>query len=217
MTLGTIALSGANASDFTLGGGCAAGASLSSGGSCAILVTFAPTGAGSRGATLTVTGTLPALSCYESSWNPAITDPVSVTLTATLSGTGVISADNIVIHPTTPSTLYAGLRGAGVYRSADSGANWALTAGQPASTNITALLINKNDPTMLYAGAYGAGVYKSTDSGATWTSCAALSNANVRTLTLDNAGKLYAGTEAGVFVSADACASWAAMSAGLPE
>jgi ligand-binding sensor domain-containing protein len=59
-------------------------------------------------------------------------------------------------------------------------------------------------------------VYKSTDSGATWTSCAALSNANVRTLTLDNAGKLYAGTEAGVFVSADACASWAAMSAGLP-
>jgi hypothetical protein len=216
MTLGTISLSGANASDFTLGGACANGALLASGGNCTILVTFTPTGAGSRGASLSVTGTLPALGSVETAFDPTITDPVSVTLTATLSGTGVISADNIVIHPTTPSTLYAGLRGAGVYRSADSGANWALTAGQPASTNITALLINKNDPTMLYAGAYGAGVYKSTDSGATWTACAELSNMNVRTLTLDNAGKVYVGTEAGVFLSVDACSSWAAMSSGLP-
>jgi len=33
---------------------------------------------------------------------------------------------------------------------------------------------------------------------------------------MDAAGKLYAGSEAGVFVSSDGCASWAAMSAGLP-
>jgi hypothetical protein len=212
MTLGTIGLSGAQAADFSLGGGCLAGASLSSGGSCDITVAFTPQGAGSRSATLTVTATLPA----GASTTQTPTVPESVTLTAALTGTGTISADSIVIDPATPATLYAGLNGSGVYKSVNSGTTWAATAGQPGHTSLKALVIDKSDPRILYAGAYGGGVYRTADSGATWSACAALSNKNVVSLTLDANGKLYAGTEAGVFLSSDGCATWAALSTGLP-
>jgi hypothetical protein len=212
MSLGTIALSGDNASDFSLGGACSAGGSLSYGGSCGITVAFTPQGAGSRSATLTVTATLPAASPL----TQTPTAPESVTLTAALSGTGTISADSIVIDPATPTTLYAGLNGSGVYKSVNSGTTWAATAGQPGHTSIKALVIDKSDPRILYVGAYGGGVYRTADSGATWSACAALSNKNVVSLTIDANGKLYAGTEAGVFLSADGCATWAALNSGLP-
>ena len=52
-----------------------------------------------------------------------------------------------------------------------------------------------------------------------WTACGNtdLTNLNVVSLTVDANGKLYAGTEAGVFVSSDNCATWAAMNNGLPN
>ena len=62
-------------------------------------------------------------------------------------------------------------------------------------------------------------MFKSSDSVDTWNACgtSGLSNLNVVSLSIDANGKLYAGTEAGVFVSSDKCATWAAMSNGLPN
>jgi ligand-binding sensor domain-containing protein len=218
MTVGTISLGGDNASDFSLGGTCAEGTSLSSGGSCAVTVTFTPVAAGIRSATLTVIASLPSLGSNATTWNSTITDPVNVTLTSTLTGTGIISTDSIVIDPVTSTTLYAGLNGAGVYKSVNSGTSWTAATTQPSDTRIKALVINKSDTTKLYVATYGGGVFKSADSGVTWVACATNpTNLNVVSLVIDGNGKLYAGTEAGVFVSADACATWTAINTGLPE
>ena len=59
----------------------------------------------------------------------------------------------------------------------------------------------------------------STDSGATWSACPAtnLSNLNLIALTSDATGTLFAGTEAGVFVSTDGCDTWSVLNNGLPN
>lgn len=148
------------------------------------------------------TGTLPAAS-----------------VTTSLNGSGVIAASSVVIDAANPGTLYAGLDGAGIFKSTDNGATWNPAATQPANKRIKVVVITKTDSTKLFAAAYGGGVFKSTDSGANWSACANtnLTNLNLVSLTIDAGGKLYAGTEAGVFVSTDGCATWTAMNNGLPN
>jgi photosystem II stability/assembly factor-like uncharacterized protein len=124
---------------------------------------------------------------------------------------------SIAIDATTPANLYAGLDGAGVFRSADSGGSWSASATQPSSLRIKALVIDPEDSTKLFAATYGGGVFASADSGDTWSACPAQpANLNTVSLIIDANGKLYAGTEAGVFLSADGCRTWTAINGGLP-
>ena len=91
-------------------------------------------------------------------------------------------------------------------------------------------MFKPGDSTTLYAATYGNGVYFSRSSGdpanngLSWAVCtdgtttnSGLTNLNVVSLTSDPTGKLYAGTEAGVFVSTNECATWTAMNNGLPN
>lgn len=123
----------------------------------------------------------------------------------------------IVIDPDTPTTLYAGIDGAGVYKSLDGGASWAPATSQPGNLRVKALVIKPGNGNRLYAATYGGGVYTSGDAGDTWSACANLTNMNLLSLAINMGGKLYAGSEAGVFVSTDACATWTATNAGLPN
>ncbi len=124
----------------------------------------------------------------------------------------------IAIDPANVAKLYAGLDGAGVYRSLNSGGNWSAAVTQPTNQRVKALVIKPGDGTKLFAATYGNGVFTSTDSGDHWTSCSntGLTNLNLLSLTSDGSGKLYAGSEAGVFVSNDNCTTWAAINGGLP-
>lgn len=56
------------------------------------------------------------------------------------------------------------------------------------------------------------------DSGFAWTACANtnLGNLNVLLLVSNPAGRLYAGTEDGVYVSNDDGPSWMALDEGMP-
>ncbi|MBU0484090.1 MAG: DUF1566 domain-containing protein [Proteobacteria bacterium] len=130
-----------------------------------------------------------------------------------------ISAGSIVIDPATPTTIYSGLDSAGIYKSTDSGANWTGASTQPTNLRVKELVILPGDSTKLYAATYGSGIFTSSDSGDTWDACANtnLTNLNVVSLAIDATGKLYAGTEAGVFVSTDDCANWQEMNNGLPN
>jgi ligand-binding sensor domain-containing protein len=124
---------------------------------------------------------------------------------------------SIVIDPTVSSTLYAGLDGAGVFTSTNSGVLWTGATIQPTNLRVKALVIDPATHSTLYVGTYGGGVFKSTNSGVNWSACATQpANLNLVSLTIDATGKLYAGTEAGVFVSIDNCASWNALNSGLP-
>jgi len=204
VTISAITVAGTNPGDFTPGSGtCTTGGSLTAADSCTVPVTFTPTATGPRSATFTITTTSPA-----------------ATLTTTLTGNGVgaIAADSIAVDTANPGTLYAGLSGAGIYKSTDSGATWIAATTQPANMRIKAVVIKPGDSTTLYAASYGGGVYKSIDSGVNWTVCANtnLTNLNVVSLVIDGSGKLYAGSETGVFVSDDNCATWTAINTGLP-
>lgn len=57
LTIGTLAVSGAQAAEFQIasGGTCTAGASVAASGSCTVRVSFAPTAAGARSASLAIT------------------------------------------------------------------------------------------------------------------------------------------------------------------
>ncbi len=75
-TISTIALGGANASDYSLtGSSCANGGAVSAGFFCTIMIRFTPAAAGTRTATITITDTAPG--------SPRL---------ITLSGTGITSA-----------------------------------------------------------------------------------------------------------------------------
>jgi hypothetical protein len=146
-----------------------------------------------------------------------IADP-SQSPSATLSGIGTIAVGSIAIDPAAPATLYTAMDGAGIHKSTDSGVTWNPGAMQPANTRVKAVVIKPGDGTILYAATYGGGVYRSTNSGLNWSACASQpANQNIVSLTIDAAGKLYAGTEAGVFVSSDSCATWAERNTGLPN
>jgi photosystem II stability/assembly factor-like uncharacterized protein len=98
---------------------------------------------------------------------------------------------DILVHPTNPDLVYAGVLGhvfgpsgtRGVYRSRDGGNTWQRILFRNDSTGIVDLVMDPNNPNVLYAGFWqarrtpwmlvsggtGSGMMKSTDGGDTWT------------------------------------------------
>jgi cysteine-rich repeat protein len=125
-----------------------------------------------------------------------------------------------VIDPNTPSTVYLGGYGDGVYKSTDAGANWS-----PANTGLTdltgiQLVMDPTDSDTLYVATF-AGVFKTTDAGANWSpATTGITSTNLQALAIDPATPsiLYAGTFGdGVFKTIDGGGSWAASNTGLPS
>src|SRR5262245_10124989 len=75
----------------------------------------------------------------------------------------------LAIDPVTPSILYAGTGGSGIFKSTDSGENWSAANTGLSSPIVSAFAIDPATPTTVYAGTLGGGVFKSTDSGAHWS------------------------------------------------
>ena len=127
----------------------------------------------------------------------------------------------LAIDPATPSTLYAGTYGRGVFKSANGGASWSAANTGLTNTNVRALAINPATPSTLYAGTWDdvsvGGVFKSTDGGAAWSAVnSGLTTTDVRALVIDPAtpSTLYAGTES-VYKSTNGGALWTAANTGL--
>jgi photosystem II stability/assembly factor-like uncharacterized protein len=80
----------------------------------------------------------------------------------------------LAIDPTTPTTVYAGTSGGGVFKSTDGGNSWSAANVGLTALDVRALAIDPQNPTTLYAGTYssagisGDTVFKSTDGGASW-------------------------------------------------
>ena len=77
----------------------------------------------------------------------------------------------LAIHPTLPTTLYAGTL-SGVFKSTDGGRNWSLSNNGIGNVPVNKVLIDPLTPSTIYALANSHngddGVYKSTDGGNNW-------------------------------------------------
>ena len=125
-----------------------------------------------------------------------------------------LDIQSLVIDPQTPSTLYAGTWGGGVYKSVDDGLTWTPSNQGMENSFVYTLAIDPQTPTTLYAGT-DQGVFKSEDGAATWRR-----TLDSKTLSLSmspgDARILYAGLDhRGVMRSEDAGESWTPRIRGL--
>jgi hypothetical protein len=86
--------------------------------------------------------------------------------------------NELLIHPTSTNTMWAGTDGGGICKTTDNGATWVPSNEFLASLSISSMVMRPGDPSTIYAGTGpmgthtglpGVGVLKSTDGGTTWT------------------------------------------------
>ncbi len=111
------------------------------------------------------------------------------------------AAVSVTIQPATGS---GGNGGGGT--GGGNGGNWQVV-GQFAAGEIVWCL--ENDGTDIYAGTIGGKIYKSADGGLTWTRInTSMTAGYIWSIVIDQIGRIFAGTEQGVFVSADNGQTW---------
>jgi hypothetical protein len=131
----------------------------------------------------------------------------------------------LAVSPSHPLTLYAATgedtpgwgpswSGAGVYKSTDGGASWALLA-PIGSWRCTKVLIHPTNPNVVYVAGDG-GLHKSTNGGASWTD---VRTDHVSDALLDpnSPTRIYAAVWGmGVYRSTNAGSTWSLLSTGIP-
>lgn len=101
----------------------------------------------------------------------------------------------LVAAPLTPTVLFAGTYGNGVYTSTNDGITWMESnIGLPTNAWVTSLAIDPLTPTVVYAGTWEGQVYRSEDSGGTWTGLGYLGNVYALAAHPQAPNVIYAGT-----------------------
>lgn len=121
-------------------------------------------------------------------------------------------------------TVYAGVAGRGLFRSANSGDSWKRVRGLPPA-RVWATAIAPSDPRTIYASFAGQGLFRSADADASWRVVPRPLGGAVLALVVHSItaiavspvpGRVYAATPDGrVFRSEDGGATWSDWSAGL--
>ena len=134
-------------------------------------------------------------------------------------------ARQLLVHPTDPAILYLATAGGGVWKTWDAGAHWEPITDALGTTAIGTLAMDPENPDILYLGfgdpfdVHQPGLVRSTDGGGTWSEPVQLVATyggiqQVATAVTDikvdpqNSSVVLAATDAGLFRSADAGASW---------
>ena len=135
---------------------------------------------------------------------------------------------SIAMDPSNSQTVYVGTRGAGVFKTSNSGQSW-----QPARNDLTfypirSLRVNPQDPKTLYAGTDFDGIWKSIDGGSNWfkSSTGLDDGLIVFQIVINplNPNTIYAGLAGGVglvigdiYESKDGGTSWEKRDGGMPR
>lgn len=130
----------------------------------------------------------------------------------------------IAIDPLAPTTLYAGTRGGGIFKSSDRGASWTAVNRGLTQFYILDIAVNPTNSGTLYTATYtvvNSGLFKSTNGGQSWTPIdSGLPELTVVTIAIDPAqtDTVYVGTAIrGVYKSTDGGNTWAAVNTGIPD
>lgn len=129
----------------------------------------------------------------------------------------------MVIHPTTPATMWAGSVGGGLWKTTNSGTTWAPLDDFMASLAVSSLVLDPTNPNVLYAGTgegfyngdglRGAGIFRSTNGGTTWTQLSATANSNfhyVNRIAISPANNqiMLAATRSGIWRTTNGGTNW---------
>jgi photosystem II stability/assembly factor-like uncharacterized protein len=142
----------------------------------------------------------------------------------------------MVIHPTTPTTMWIGAASGGIWKTTNGGTNWTPMDDFVPSLCIGSLILDPSNPDVLYAGTgegvfntpqgssntaapQGAGIFKSTDGGQTWTQLPSTVGANwyfVNRLAFQPGSNqvMLAATNTGLYRSTDAGTTWQQVTTG---
>ena len=130
----------------------------------------------------------------------------------------------LLIHPTVPTTMWAGGVAGGIWKTTDGGSTWTPKADLLINIAVNSMLLDPRNTDTLYAGTgegffngdgvRGAGILKSTDGGETWTQLPSTTGSDffyVQKIVMSRGSsqRLYAATRTGVFRSTDGGGSWA--------
>ncbi|MBI2397844.1 MAG: hypothetical protein HYV17_08600 [Xanthomonadales bacterium] len=127
-------------------------------------------------------------------------------------------------RPGTPSTMYMGAVAGGVWRSTDSGANWAPIGDLAPNVAVTAMAIDTSNPDRMLVGTgegffnvdavRGVGIFESLDGGVSWTHLAATRNLpefyriNDLVISPNDAQVIYAATRYGLYRTLNGGTTW---------
>jgi photosystem II stability/assembly factor-like uncharacterized protein len=136
----------------------------------------------------------------------------------------------ILIHPTTPATMWAGSVGGGIFKTTNGGASWTPLDGFAPMMSVGCMVLDPKDPKRIFAGtgegffdtlagssilaaSRGAGIFLSTDSGTTWSQLPSTNNANfhfVNRLSISPADNkiMLAATMSGIWRTTNAGTTW---------
>jgi photosystem II stability/assembly factor-like uncharacterized protein len=141
---------------------------------------------------------------------------------------GPLTADvcSVAADPANPTTLYAGLRSGGLFRSADGAASWSLVTTSPSS--LCGLHVSATDPQLLVALAgnpYASAPAVSENGGSTWAVRSPVGSSGLEGAVIALSpwspeeiyllGQLPGSIQRRLWRSADRGRSWAAIDAGL--
>jgi photosystem II stability/assembly factor-like uncharacterized protein len=139
--------------------------------------------------------------------------------------------NSIAIHPTDSNIIYIGGAQGGVWKTIDGGSTWVPLTDTQCSLAMGSVVLDPKNPDIVYVGTgeqnfsgdsyYGCGVLKSINGGQSWTEVgrSTITNSGARRprisrvvvdkFTANTAGTLvFAATDAGLFRSIDAGATW---------
>ena len=80
------------------------------------------------------------------------------------------SVGALAVDPASPSTVYAGMNGGGVFKTTNAGGSWSAVNTGLTDTFVTALAVDATTtPSTVYAGTQDGGVFKTTNGGGSWS------------------------------------------------